>query len=130
MAKAKTQTPEVKEEEKVVETQTPETTVQETTAPEMKAEDGVPKDETTNSDDGEEQIQHDLSIVEVYKKAQRGAKFKRRGWSKQIGEVYVTVLRGETILSLVKGKNNVPFTPSQEDAVTADWYEITEEEEE
>ena len=122
MAKAKTQTPEVKEEEKVVET--PETKVQET-----KVDDGVTKDGVTDSDEGKEQVQHDLSIVEVYEKAQRGAKFKRRGWSEQIGEVYVTVLRGETKLSLVKGNQAIPFVPSHDDAVTVDWYEITEEEE-
>ncbi len=118
MAKVKTQN-EVKEEEKVMETQTPE----------VKEEDGVPKDETTNRDESKEQVQHDLSIVEVYEKAQRGAKFRRRGWSKQIGEVYVTVLRGETKLSLVKGKITIPYTPSHDDAVTADWYEIAQEEE-
>ena len=127
MAKAKTQT-ETKTDEKVVETpEVQEVNEPEVNEPEEKTNDGVVDDETQNSE-SEEQVQHDLSIVEVYEKAQSGAKFKRKGWSKQVGEVYVTVLRGETKLSLVKAGMSIPYTPSHDDAVTVDWYEVEEEE--
>lgn len=93
--------------------------------------------ETTNSEevkgDTTQDIQmedknDDLSLTQVYQEALKGKKFKRRGWSEQVGDIYVTIHRGETKLSLVKGDISTPYTPSHDDAVSTDWYEFSEEE--
>lgn len=69
-----------------------------------------------------------FTLHEVFKMAQKGVKFRRIGWkADELKEAYVTVLRGHTKLSFCKGNNCVPYQPSQEDAVSNDWIEISKE---
>jgi len=64
-----------------------------------------------------------LTFLEMYEKAQRGAKFRRKSWKKDVNG-YVFIRRGESKLVLGDEKWASYYQPSQEDAIAKDWIEI------
>lgn len=67
------------------------------------------------------------TLPEAYQMALRGRKFRRSGWKqKELQGAYITVKRGETKISFCKGKECVPYQPSQEDAIAKDWVEVSD----
>jgi hypothetical protein len=66
------------------------------------------------------------SICEAFRLMERGAKMRRAGWSRHLKGTYVTIRRGETKPVLCTGKYDSPYTPSIVDAMTSDWTEIEE----
>ena len=69
----------------------------------------------------------DMNILEAFEVAQKVGKVARRGWSKELSSHFVTIKRGETKPSLSNGKHSSPFTPSIDDVMTVDWYNVEEE---
>ncbi len=64
-----------------------------------------------------------LTFLEMYEKAQRGAKFRRKSWKKDVNGC-VFIRRGESKLVLGDEKWASYYQPSQEDAIAKDWIEI------
>ena len=76
----------------------------------------------------ERELARGYTLPEVYQMALKGKKFRRIGWKqKELRGAYITVKRGETKISFCKGKDCVPYQPSQEDAITPDWVEVSGE---
>jgi len=66
----------------------------------------------------------DMTILDALKQAERGAKLRRKGWSKALDSHYITIRRGESLPVLTTGKHASPYTPSIVDVMAADWEEI------
>ena len=75
----------------------------------------------------EAQESNGMNILEAFEVAEKTGKVARRGWSKELNSHFVTIKRGETKPSLSNDKYSSPFTPSIEDVMTVDWYNIEEE---
>ena len=69
----------------------------------------------------------DMNILEAFEVAQKVGKVARRGWDVELSSLFVTIKRGETKPSLSNGKYSSTFTPSIEDVMTLDWYNVEEE---
>lgn len=65
-----------------------------------------------------------MNILEAFERAQRGAKVRRKGWSKALDGHHVVFRRGESLPVLSTGKFGSPYTPSIVDVMTSDWEEI------
>ncbi len=70
----------------------------------------------------EKPAEETLTLPEVYERALRGGRYRRRAWKNSVGDVFVK--RGETKLSIGNKKYAAPYLPSQEDAIAKDWIEI------
>jgi len=69
----------------------------------------------------------DMNILEAFEVAEKVGKVARRGWDVELSSHFVTIKRGETKPSLHNGSFTSPFTPSIEDVMTVDWYNVEEE---
>ena len=69
----------------------------------------------------------DMNFLEAMELSERSGKLSRRAWNKELSKHYVTHLRGHSKPSLTAGKHATPYTPSYEDAVGNDWFNIEEE---
>lgn len=74
----------------------------------------------------DDKAQSDLNIVEALELAKRTKKMARRGWDNSLKNHFVTIRRGETKPSLSDGKHFFAFTPSIEDVMSVDWFELIE----
>jgi len=67
-----------------------------------------------------------ISLCEALANMERGEKYRRAGWPKELKGHYVTVRRGETIPVFGNDRYTSPYTPSIEDVMSADWEKIEE----
>lgn len=65
-----------------------------------------------------------MNILEAFERARRGAKVRRKGWSRALDGHCVIFRRGESLPVLSAGKFGSPYTPSIVDVMTSDWEEI------
>ena len=69
----------------------------------------------------------DMNFLEAMELSERSGKLARRAWNKELSNHYVTHLRGHSKPSFTAGKHATPYTPSYEDAVANDWFNVEEE---
>jgi len=101
------------EEVKQVEQQTTETTE-------------ATEQQTTEQQAPEAIESEGISLCEALANMERGEKYRRAGWPKELKGHYVTVRRGETIPVFGDDRYTSPYTPSLEDVMSADWEKIEE----
>lgn len=66
----------------------------------------------------------DLNVVEMLEEAKRNKHFAHRSWSKQLQGTSITINRGETLPTIVRGRHSTPYQPSITEVVGAGWYEV------
>ncbi len=74
-------------------------------------------DEENLIDDGD-------SILVAFELAEKNGKVARKGWSKELKNYFVFIPRGHTLPQLSNGKHASPYTPSIEDVMSKDWYNL------
>jgi len=72
------------------------------------------------------EIEASINISEAIKCTHSLKKMARRGWSKYLKGSYLITRRGTTLPVLTNGKYDTAYTPSIEDVMVDDWYEIIE----
>jgi len=95
-------------------------------AEEQVEQQAVEAPEATDEQTDEATESKGVSLCEALANMERGEKYRRAGWPKELKNHYVTVRRGETIPVFCNARYTSPYTPSLEDVMSTDWEKIEE----